>query len=524
MILLVTALVATTLLLSVMVAAYIVRGIVQRQFEIRALTVARAVALDGRYAEWLSSSTPDADGPVQTEAERIRIGTNVQSVVVLDTAGVRYSHQNPALVGGRVTGDVTEVLAGNESMRVEEESNGTAARGRVPLRDKDGRVVGAVSVGIAMSRVNDSVWVVTRGLVLAGGIVLLLGIAGAYLLARRLRRTTHGLEPSEMADLLRGQEAILSGVRDGVIAVDPAGVVTACNGEARRLLGHAPVVNRHATDAGLPAAVLSLLTRTDPPRGELAVIEDHTVVATRLPVVRDGQDLGQVLVLRDQSDLDSVSRELEATRALTDALRAQAHEYTNRIHTVAGMLHLGHVSEAQDYLVDLEAATMWGELIRDPYLAGLLTAKSAAASEAGVDLRVGETTWVEGRLSHPLDCVTVVANLVDNGIRAAAGSDDAWVEVTLASDAEALVVHVVDSGAGLPHDTRDAIFRVGFTTRDLQEGERDRHGLGLALAQRTARRHGGDVVLVEVGDDTHGAVFSARLEGVIEQTNHTSPS
>jgi two-component system, CitB family, sensor kinase len=262
------------------------------------------------------------------------------------------------------------------------------------------------------------------------------------------------------------------------------------------------------------------LTRTVPPRGELTVIDDNTVHATRLPVLRDGHDLGQVLVLRDHSDLDNIGRELEATRALTDALRAQAHEYTNRIHTVSGMLHLGHVDDAQTYLVELEASTTWGELITDPYLAGLLTAKSAAASEAGVTLRVGETTWVDGRLTHPLDCVTVVANLVDNGIRAAAAADatHGWVEITLASDGEALVVHVCDSGPGLAEATAADIFQPGFTTRHLDDNDRGTHGLGLALAQRTARRHHGDVVLVDPGGQDHGAVFSARLEGVL----HTS--
>ncbi|WP_323095312.1 ATP-binding protein [Intrasporangium sp. YIM S08009] len=505
-------------------AAYIVRGIVQRQFEIRALTIARAVALDGRYATWLESTTPSPTGPVQREAESVRVGTNAQSVILIDGQGIRYSHPDARLVGGKVRADLRAVLAGAETMAVEDEADGSAARGRVPLHDDAGRVVGVVSVGLGMSRVNDSVWAITRGLVLAGGAVLVLGIAGAYLLARRLRRSTHGLEPAEMADLLRGQQALLSGVRDGVMALDADGTVTATNDEAHRILGVVPVNGVKATDAGLPAEVLELVSRADGPRGELVAVGDNTVTATRLPVMRDGRDLGSVLVLRDQSDLDDLSRELEATRALTDALRAQAHEYTNRIHTVAGMLHLGHVAQARDYLLQLHSATTWGELITDPYLAGLLTAKAAIASEAGVLLRVGDTTWVEGRLHHPLDCVTVVANLVDNAIRAvdepepSEGSDPdrRWVEVTLVSDGAALVVHVVDSGPGIaPRDSK-TIFQPGFTTRALTVQDRRRHGLGLSLAQRTARRHGGDVELVDPGSHGHGAAFTARLEDVIE--------
>ncbi|WP_083706932.1 sensor histidine kinase [Intrasporangium flavum] len=519
-ILLVTGLVALTLLLSVAVAAYTVRGIVERQFEIRALTVARAAALDTRLAPWLDGPAT-RDGPVQAAAERVRVGTNVQAVVVLDANGVRYSHPDASRVGSPVRVDLDPVLAGAETMSVEDDAEGPAARARVPLRDAAGRVVGVVSVGLGMGRVEDSVWALTRGLVAAAVVVLVLGVLGAFVLARRLRRTTHGLEPAEMADLLRGQQALLEGVKDGVVALDPDGVVTAANEEAHRLMGTRPGVSPESARAGLPDEVQALLARPEPPRGELTVVGDHTVVATRLAVVRDGRDLGTVLVLRDESDLDDLARELEATRALGDALRAQAHEYTNRIHTVAGLLRLGHVPQAREYLVQLQASTAWGELVDDPYLAGLLTAKAAVASEAGVVLRVGDTTWVDRPLRHPLDCVTVVGNLIDNAVRAAQSAatpdgDEPWVEVTLLADAADLVVHVVDSGPGVATEDREAIFRPGFTTRPGGSVDRRDHGLGLALARRTARRHGGDVELVDPGSADHGAAFSARLEHVVE--------
>ncbi|HZX02656.1 sensor histidine kinase [Kribbella sp.] len=514
LLLLVTVLVAATLVTSVVIATYVVRAIVQRQFEIRALTIARGVALDTRYAQWLANAPPAPGGPVQREAERVRAGTNAQYVVVADVSGIRYSSPDPVQLGKRIGTGPAAVRTGGQLMAIDRAPSGTSAAGTVPLRSADGRIVGTVSVGLAMSRVNERVWTLTRQLVAGGTFSLLLGIGGAIALARRFRRTTHGLEPAELADLLRGQQAVLSGVRDGVVAVDPHGIVTACNGEAERMFGAPPVAGRPVRDAGLPEPVVALLTRGDPPVGETAVIGDNTVRASRLPVVRDGTDLGHVLVLRDHSDLDSIARELEATRALTDALRAQAHEHNNRIHAVSGMLGLGHVDEARDYLRELGGSTtVWGSRIADPYLAGLLTAKSAAASEAGVALRLGDTTWVDGRLTQPLDCITVVGNLVDNGIRAAAGSRAGWVEITLASDGHALVVHVVDSGTGVPDDARAEIFQAGFTTRELA---REGHGLGLGLARRTARRYRGDVLLADPGrPGTHGAVFAARLEDVV---------
>ncbi|MGW7683959.1 ATP-binding protein [Kribbella sp. NPDC054772] len=515
-ILLVTALVAATLIPCVLIAAYVVRGIVQRQFEIRALTIARGVSVDTRYATWLAMPAAQG-GPIQAEAERVRAATNAQYVIVANAAGTRYSHPDPARVGGRTGMDLAQVRSGSQLMTIDRDAERTSATGSVPLRATDGRIVGTVTVGLAMSRVNERVWSLTRCLVAGGLVALLLGVAGAIALARRLRRTTHGLEPAEMADLLRDQEAILSGVRDGVIAVDPDGVITACNSEAERLLGMRPEAGRTISHAGLPASVQALLVRAEGPVGETIVIGDNTVKVTRLAVIRHGNDLGSVLVLRDHSDLDNIARELEATRALTDALRAQAHEHNNRIHALTGLLGLGRVEEAREYLDDLGPTTIWGERLADPYLAGLLTAKAAVASEVGVELRLGETTWVDERLTHPLDCVTVIGNLVDNAIRAAAaGTHGAWVEITLASDGQTLVIHVADSGAGVPDAARGSIFDTGFTTRNLQGPARESHGLGLGLARHTARRHRGDVLLLDPGSTaTHGAIFSARLEDVV---------
>jgi len=253
------------------------------------------------------------------------------------------------------------------------------------------------------------------------------------------------------------------------------------------------------------------------------VIREQVVLATRLPVQRNGRDLGLVLILRDRTDLDELGRELEATRALTDALRAQAHEYTNRLHALSGMLHLGHVEEAQSYLEELHGSVRHGAGVEDPYLAGLLAAKSAAASEAGVRLTVGDPTWAPGRLRQPLDVVTVVGNLVDNAIRAARDGKrrPAWAEVTLVSDEEDLVVHVVDSGDGVTPEQVESVFASGFTTRDV---EPDQHGLGLGLARQTARHHGGDVLLVHPGDEERGAVFTARMAGVFASSTEPAQS
>ena len=514
---LLVVLLTVVVLLSLLAAAAVVRRDLEDQYEQRALAIARSVAQDGDLARWVQTRPPSASGPVERRAESYRRATEALYVVVTDDTGTRFSHPDPGLVGRPVSTSAEEALSGHEVVAIETGTLGPSARGKVPLRDAAGHVVGEVSVGIGISEVHDRTVQVVLLLALLALAPLSLGLLGAFVLVRRLRRSTLGLEPEEMADLVREHAAVLGGIRDGVVAVDHRGRVTVANPEACRLLGSAPLRGSTLAEAGVPEEVQRLFTVEPAPEGELHVLGDRVVVVHRIAVQRDGRHLGEVLTLRDRTDLDDLAAELEATRAFTDALRAQAHEHRNRLHTLAGLLHLGHVDEAVEYLEELRTATTWVAGVDDPYLGGLLAAKTAVASEAGVTLQTTPETFVQGILTAPLDVVTVVGNLLDNAVRAAADGTrrPGLVEVTLVSDGDDLVVHVVDSGDGVPEGLTATVFDHGVTTQGSKGAA---HGIGLALARVTARSHGGDIVLKDAGGpepDPHGAVFEARLNGVL---------
>jgi len=486
-----------------------------QQYGTRALAVAHTLAADPAIAA--AAATDDPQHILQARAEAARMGSGALFVVITNREGIRLAHPNPQRLFEPVSTDPSAVLAGRDIINVEQGTLGLSARGKTPLRDGQGAIVGEVSVGF---KIHDIREYVLKDLGLASifaGCALLLGIAGAALLTRRLKRLTLGLEPHELADLVREREAVLHGISEGVLAVDAADRVSVCNTEAARLLDLAPRPGDSVAELPLPPSLHAALAGAGPADNLITVAGDRVLVANYRTVRRDGRDLGGVLTLRDRTDLENVTRELDSVRTLSNALRAQRHEFANRLHVLSGLLQNDHRSEAIEYLYAVSETAMpaigpLGESVVDPYLQAFVAAKTAEAAEKDVRLALADTSWVSARVTAPVEVTTVLGNLVDNALDAArrGARRPAWIDLALLEDGGTLHISVVDSGDGVAVELTERIFTEGVSTCDG-----DGRGLGLALARQAARRLGGDVLLTTAYGEAHGAVFEARLPGAL---------
>ncbi|MGW3245166.1 ATP-binding protein [Streptomyces sp. NPDC001070] len=471
----------------------------------QALSIAQTTAATPGLAHDLVSTRPSVTGPVQEEAERIRRATGALYIVVMDTRGVRWSHTDVGQIGRHVSTDPSVALSGQEIMQIDRGTLGRSARAKVPLRDGDGRIVGAVSVGIAYDSVRERLLATVPVLLLYAGAALGVGVLAALLVSRRLQRRTHGLAFADISALLDEREAMLHGIREGVIALDAQGRVRLLNDEAQRLLGIGPDATGRALDDVLPSGrTTDVLTGRVAGTDLLTVSGARVLVANRMPT----GDGGAVATLRDRTELERLGRELDSTHGLLDALRAQDHEHANRLHTLLGLLELGLYDEAVDFVGEVAdaqraSAEQVAERVRDPLLSALLVGKSAIAAERGVTLSVSPTTLLPDRVVDPRDLVTVLGNLIDNALDAA-GS---LVEVELRAEGTTVVLRVSDDGPGVPPEAREQIFAEGWTTK--QSPAHRGRGLGLALVRRLAERYGGMArVTARAGG---GAVFTVVL-------------
>jgi two-component system, CitB family, sensor kinase len=492
-----------------------------KQYEERSLAVAETLASQPTLQQAVSAGDPGGVGPdgvVQNMAMAAMGSTTARFVVITDARGVRLSHPNAALIGTPVwypdrEPESTEPFrTGTPWMGIQRGTLGVEAVGKAPLFSS-GKLIGQVSVGFLTATVAGVAAKTLPELALVFLGVLTLGALAALGLSRRLKRQTFGLELREIAALLQQREAMLHGIREGVLGYDSGERIMLANDFARQLLDLPPDFVGRPLRQVLPPGRLADVVTGEAEGSDLLVLHgDRVLVANRMPIRHERRHhLGWVVTFQDRTESEALKRQLDDAIGLTETLRAQSHEFANRLHTLVGLVELGRYSEAVQFVTDVSAARadLTARLqadISDAKLVALILAKISLADERDVQLRVMDDSHVDGPISDVSGVLTIVGNFVDNAIDATAQAQGPrWVELTIVGVERDLLVRVRDSGPGVPRDMRDIVFMDGVTTKSSATGAR--RGLGLALVKQVVESRGG---MISIGHDD-GAVFTAVL-------------
>lgn len=521
------------LVLQVFIVLVVVAGVVvvtlaqtdvafRRQESRRVLVVAETIAANRVVQSGLTQGTSEGTPGVAEAA----VSTYGASYVIVTDArgGVVYS----SLTSDRGVTIVKRPGTERQWVGITDETGTRAVEARVPVFDNSaegepvGTLVGYVVAGreypTAWERLGETAPTLTVYVLLAS----LVGFGGSLLLSRRIKRQTLGLEPQEIAGLVEHREAMLHGLREGVVGVDQSGRITLVNDEATRVLAlPGPPVGARLDELPVPPRVAEVLSGRARAEDLVILAADRVLVLNQMPVrVRD-QHIGWVTTLRDRTELVDLNRQLDVWRSTTDSLRAQAHEFANRMHTVAGLIELGEYEEAAQFATaQSDARAGWVEKvtsrIKDPALAALLVAKDSRAGELGVHLDLDDDSRLP-RVSESLsaDLLTVTGNLLDNSMEAVAAGEGRVV-VRAAVENGVVVVAVSDDGPGIPDEIADRVFEQGFSTKAASEpGTR---GWGLALTKVVCERRGGQVSVDR--SDGH-TLFTAILPGDLTAEEET---
>ncbi|MGW7263426.1 sensor histidine kinase [Streptomyces sp. NPDC054842] len=478
----------------------------------QAMAVARSVA-DAPSVR-AAIRTPDPTRSLQPYATRVQRHTGVDFVTIMNPRGIRWTHPDEDLIGRHFLGHTARALDGQSFTETYTGTLGPSVRAVTPISD-GGRIVGLVSAGIKVEAITARVQDQVTALLGAAAGALALGAVGTYVINARLRRHTHGMNAAELSRMHDYHQAALHAVREGLLMLDGQYRVALINDGGRELLGvSGEVVGLSVARLGLPAPLTGALLSSEPRMDEVH-LTDTRVLAVNTSPVSGGERRGTVVTLRDVTELQSLMGELDSERGFTQALRSQAHEAANRLHTVVSLIELERAEEAVDFATaELELAQALTDqvvaAVSEPVLAALLLGKAAQANERGVELVVSEDSGLDDGLLPPSlparDLVTILGNLIDNAVDAAQGSAGARVTVTACTDREGLVLRVADTGAGVAPAHAEAVFERGWSTKPAGPGGR---GLGLALVRQAVSRHEGTLTVTEAAGG--GAEFEVRM-------------
>jgi two-component system CitB family sensor kinase len=494
---------------------------VDRDAASKSMDIATSVADNPFVLEALTTADPSLT--LEPYVLKVMSGTSTDFITIMALDRTRYTHPNPEQIGKPFEGTIAPALHGVSFTETYRGTLGRSVRAVVPIRNAEGKIIALVSAGVEVSNVTLALWSRLPIVFAAAAATLLLGALASWSLSRYLRRVTWGRGPEEMSRMFSYHEGMLHSVREGLLLVDRQGRLVLYNDQAAELLALPPQQPGGpalpVADLDIPEDLRELLGSGECAVDEICVTDDRIIVVNQQIAEtaargRTSRTIGTVASLRDHTEVQRLSGELQTMRTLSDALRSQTHEFANRMHTIVSLIELDHPQEALRFAateirVGQQRADQLVGSIDEPVLAALLLGKSAQADERGIELGVDIDPEL-GNVDHVADdLVTIIGNLLDNAMDAAAyAMDDAprdvppRVSVRVSRDAGGLEIRVADNGPGLADI--ELAFRRGFSTKEAGGLGR---GIGLALVRQSVRRLGGSIH-VEMDE---GAVFTVRL-------------
>ncbi|MAC47223.1 MAG: histidine kinase [Oceanospirillum sp.] len=518
------------------VALNIMSDTLEQQMGQQALSTARAVAKLPQIRQGLMDND---SRQIQPLVEEIRASVGARFIVVGDSQGIRYAHPVPNRIGKKmVGGDNARALQyGEEYVSKAKGSLGLSIRGKVPVyavsqgegshnygsvRPSEPEIIGVVSVGFMLTQVEATIASYQRELWWLAGIALAISLMLAVMISSYFKQAIFGFEPEQIARLFQERNATLQSVREGIIAINAEGQITTFNKTALDIFQLDPErsLNGRNIQELLPdSQLLKVMHSAEAVLDKEDIIGGQRVVVNRIPLIQQGQVIGAVSSFRLKDELDQLMDQLNRMQIYADTLRSQAHEYSNKLHTIAGLIQVGAYDQAID-LIGQETKDhqtllhLLLEAVPDPMLSGCILGKYNRAREMGMMLVVDPDSQMQDLPEEiPRELlVTILANLLDNAMDANLHSQGKMIRLSMTDLGNDLIFEVEDEGLGVDEALSQTLLQKGVSSKSGEQ-----HGYGLYLVQRALERLGGQIVFEALDADleTQGEGF--------EQTDSKGP-
>ena len=412
----------------------------------------------------------------------------IEYIIVADSDGTRYSHPNPEMIGKKFAGgDEYKVVEKGETYISEATGTlGKALRAFAPIYDENKKEIGFVSVGTLTESIETAKHTAILYIILIGLGGLSAGVIGAFLLANNIKYTLLGLEPDEIAKLYNEKMGMLDAIHEGLVAVDDEARITLINDSALNILHFEKSISKEHiigqnVEVVIPNSRLINVLETGESEFEEEQRINNTIIMTnRVPIISRGKIVGVIASFRDKTEVTRMAEELTGVKKMAWSLRAQNHEFMNKLHTISGLIQLEEYDEALQFISDVakvrsNISNILTENIKDASISALLLSKYNKAEESRVKLKIDEGSRLTKLPEHITqeEIISIVGNLIENSLDEVKNDGSGLIYIKIVQNESFLNITIKDNGGGIPLEYREKIYEQGFSTKDGQRG----HGM-----------------------------------------------
>lgn len=445
-------------------------------------------------------------GEIQSLANNIsKHVVYIDFIVVCDMNGIRYSHPNEKLIGTKmVGGDEIDVITKSQKYITENKGTlGISIRGFVPIFNKENTQVGYVVVGAmstAFREKQTEVFIMSLIFLITGVFV---GSICGVILSKNTKKILLGMEPEELAQLYREHGSVTEAIREGIVAINNKGEITLMNESARNLFG---VTGKNIKGTSVENVIphtrlMSVIDSGDAEYNMEQAINDKLIITNRIPIIENEKVVGAVASFRDKTQLIHLGEELTGAKQMIQALRANNHEFSNKLQVIMGLLEMGQVERAVDYITEIEEnkkSTLKYAMknISDEVISGLIIGKIYQCKEENIDLKIYDKSYIN-KIQNSVLChslVTIIGNLIDNALDSVKKDvkKEPWIKIFIYEDDSNIKIEVEDNGPGIPKNIKNHMFKRGVSTKG------DDRGTGLYLVQQAINNFKGHIYVDSV--------------------------
>lgn len=415
----------------------------------------------------------------------------IDYIVIADKQGIRMYHPDASFIGKRFSGgDEKRILkSGNPYITTRKGEHDVQKRAFSSVKDSSGKIVGFVMVSASLGTIQKQQLQIIAQFILIFLLVLFVGIGIAYIISRNIRQMLLGFEPGTFTKMYLQREEILDNLDEGIVAVSKKEELLYSNPASKEIFRD---MNRIKASS-LYEKMQQCMNQKSSLLNQFMEIAENTLIVSLIPLIREGEAQAVLVIFRNKTELTKMAEQLTGTNHVIDALRANTHEYMNKLHVISGLLQIGEVSDAMNYISEVSSDIENGyqtvvRQIQNKTIAALILGKQNRSKELNIDFSLRKDSFLENHNAYvsTKELVTMVGNLVENAFEAVKTSESLkQVELFIGSTEYGLTITIDDTGHGMTEEQIDKIYNGQYTTKG--EG----HGYGLRLIQEIVQRHNG---------------------------------